>query len=178
MQAVCNAQGHLQLLAKYPSDPRTAFELLNLDPSTRPFFPPKNSRWEQDEWHQELLETVDRRYTRLMELSSQSDGRGGDEHLKQYKLALTAASDLLFKDGPGRFYVDTVLPVLARVVHGQLPRCVWPRLRQFHRDLCAATWPSTGMLGVLRDSLRIGAADSGCFDSADASRWIGLLRLE
>lgn len=168
LQAVCNAQGHLQLLAQYPSDPFTAFDLLDLDPHTRPFSPSRNSHWDGRTWYQELRETVDNRYMKLIEAASRDDEGRGDGHRKrQYKVAVTAASDLLAKDEPRRFYMDIIMPMLEYVVREQPLQCVWPRVRQFHRNLCAATWATTGMMGLLQDDDNLESADSGCFNAAD-----------
>ena len=177
-QAACDAQGYLQLLARFPSDPYTVFDLLNLDPSARPFSPSRNSHWEVSKWHQELQDTDDKRYTELMEAISQDDLLG-DNPREQYKAALTAASKLLSEHGLRRFYVDGVLPALKQAVHGQPPRCVWPPVREFHRDLCADTWTTTGMMTLLRDRDRLGSFNSKCSDPSWASffsRWLPWLR--
>jgi hypothetical protein len=188
MQAVCNAQGHLQLLAQYPSDPVTVFSLLNLDPTSRPFSPTMFSRRAGGPWHQEAKELVERRYTELMELASWHDSRAreydgdddgdgynydDDKNNKKYKAALTAASQLLSNDGTRVFYIDMVLPILDHVVKGQPPRCVWPRIRALHRNMCAATWPTTGLLALARDGGSVSPADRDCFDEADARNWFG-----
>jgi hypothetical protein len=176
MQVVCNVQGYLQLLAKYSSDSFTAFDFLDLNPHTRPFFPARNSRLPKDTWYHEVQEAVDNRYTKLMEAVSRDDRRYGDRHRQQqYKAALTAASDLLSKDDPRRYYTDTIMPMLEDVVRNQPPQCVWPRIRRFHRNLCAATWPTTGMIGLLQDDGDFRLADSGCFNAADdASALLGI----
>jgi hypothetical protein len=164
-----NAQGHLQLLAKYPSDPVTVFALLGLNSSARPFFPTENSRRKREKWHQELVEMVNNRYMTLMELASSRD----DEDNKQYKVALLAASDLLLKTSSRRFYMDTILPMLELIVKEKPPKCVWPWVRKLHYDLCAATWPATGMVDLLRDHDSLASADSGCFETTDSSNWFG-----
>jgi hypothetical protein len=179
LQAVCNAQGHLQLLAQYPSDPVTAFDLLDLDPHKRPFSPSQNSRWKGATWYYELREAVDNRYTELMEAAGHDDGLGSDgQHQQQYKAALTAASDLLSKDGPRRYYLDAIMPMLEDVVHGQSPRCVWPRVRRFHRNMCAATWAITGMTRALEkdDLLFTPLYAKDCLSAYDVwnwNRWLG-----
>ncbi|KAK4044145.1 hypothetical protein C8A01DRAFT_31747 [Parachaetomium inaequale] len=117
MQAVCNAHGHLQRLAEHPSDHVTAFSLLGLDPKERPFYPHDKSHRKWDEWHQELLGLVDKRYMGFLEREGEDNGHDGGEG-EQYKLALTAASHLLSKDKPRRFYVETVLPTLENVLRG------------------------------------------------------------
>jgi hypothetical protein len=166
MKVVCNAQGRLQLLALHPSDPITVFSLLDLDPSGPPFSPGDNSSQAGDKQlqHEEVLEVVDRRYSELMELASQTEGRGNDEddcdkeledNNPTYKAALTAATDLLANEEALRFYIDTFLPWLEHAIHGQPTRCVWSRVQKFHRNLCASTWATTGMLTLLNDNRRV-----------------------
>jgi hypothetical protein len=169
LQAVCTAQGHLQLLAKYTGDPITAFELLDLDPYARPFAPSRHSRRRGNQWHKEVIHTVEQRHADLIAAASQQDATGhSDPDGDRYKAALSAASSMLSQDGSRQFYVDTFLPALDLVLRGHQRQtwCAWPRVRAFHRQLCAATWPTTGMLELVRASPDggLGALVNHCFD--------------
>lgn len=58
-QAVCNAQGYLQLLPRFPNNPYTVFDLLDLDPNVRHLSSSRNSRGLKSKWHQKVQYTVD-----------------------------------------------------------------------------------------------------------------------
>ncbi|KAH6614436.1 hypothetical protein B0J18DRAFT_494073 [Chaetomium sp. MPI-SDFR-AT-0129] len=150
MQAVCNAYGRLRMLAKYPQDHITAFELLDLDPGKRPFFPPEKSRWPADGWYQEVKQMVNKRHTELLEQASRQ-GDYGEGLNKDYAAAVTMSANLLLADGPRRYYLETVLPMLQRAIQGKNRACVWPHVQEFYRELCRDTWPSTGMAALGKD---------------------------
>jgi hypothetical protein len=175
LEAVCDAHGHLQLLASYPSDPITAFEILKLDPRARPFFPRKASLPRPEMWHDEIHGTVMTPYTRMMKDMEVDDGRGGRADDKQYMIALTRSAELLLRDGPRRYYLDTVLPMLERVIHGQPRHCVWPSVSEFNHNLCAGTWLSTGMADLLRDHHI--SQDLRCVDRYGIRGWLELFGL-
>ncbi|KAL2257558.1 hypothetical protein VTK26DRAFT_9474 [Humicola hyalothermophila] len=170
MQVVCNAQGHLQIVAKYPSDPYTAFDLPGFDPSAHIFSPSRSQGGLPSERYMELLDAVDRRYAELME-RVEKDYRLRGVSRSPYQAALTATSRLLSEDGPRRFYVGTVLPALEQAVHGQPRERVWDRVSEFHQALCADTWAITGMNKLLREAEAEEARCSGRFSIF--RRWMG-----
>ncbi|KAK4033064.1 hypothetical protein C8A01DRAFT_19947 [Parachaetomium inaequale] len=175
LEAVCDAHGHLQLLASCPGDPITAFEILMLDPSARPFFPRKASLPRPEMWHDEIYDTVMAPYTAMAEAMERHDGRGGDAHNKQYMIALTRSADLLLKDGPRRYYLDTVLPMLERAIQGQPRQCVWPSVSEFNHNLCAGSWSGTGVADLLRDHHI--SHDHRCVDGFGILDWLERLGL-
>ncbi|KAK4140722.1 uncharacterized protein C8A04DRAFT_31699 [Dichotomopilus funicola] len=139
MQAVCNAHGRLRMLAKYPQDHITAFELLDLDPGKRPFLPPEKSRWPANGWYQEVKQMVDKRHTELLEQASHQ-GDYGEGLNKNYAAAVTISAN---PAAGGRSP--------ARAIQGKDRACVWPHVQEFYRELCRDTWPSTGMAALGKD---------------------------
>lgn len=144
LQAVCNAFGQLRYLAEYPADPITAFELLKLDPRGPPFFPPENSRRPVDVWYNDVQQIVEQRSKELLERAhvlANVDGSADEV----YKKAVTMSASPLLKDGPRRYYLETVLPSLERAILGKDRQGGWDQAEEFHTKLCRRPWPSTDM---------------------------------
>lgn len=147
-QVVCNAHGHLEMLAKYPGDPINAFELLKLDPREAPFYPPNKSYWRLDENYQEVHDKVTQHHMDMVKRARAGLQRRSPREL-DYERALTMSASLLLQDGPRQYYLEVFLPMLEKEIEGKPRECVWPLVHAFHRRECVEVWATTG-LGSLK----------------------------